>query len=203
MPALATSPRLDELPASVRFAAEVCASPIVKASGGVAPFSFSPWSAIVEMTGKPLTALTVNKKLALLAPAPSLTVRVIVALPNWFAAGVTATVRTAPLPPKTMFALGTRVGFEETPESVKLATGESTSATMKGRTPVVVPWSIVWFGMLLTVGGSFTGVTVTLKLRATVLFAGPPLFTVSVIVAVPFALADDAKVSEPEVFGLA
>ena len=143
MPALETSPRLDELPASVRFAAGVCVSPIVKAIGGVTPFSFNPWSAIGEMTGKEWTALTVNKKLALLAAAPSLTVMVIVALPNWFAAGVTVTVRMAPLPPKTMFALGTRVGLEEAPESVKLATGESTSATMKGTTPVVVAWSIV------------------------------------------------------------
>ena len=52
------------------------------------------------------------------------------------------------------------------------------------------------------VGGSFTGVTVTLKLRVTVLFTGPPLSTVTVMVAVPFAFASDAKFSEPEEFGL-
>ena len=45
---------------------------------------------------------------------PSLTVTVMLAVPFWLAAGVTVTVRLAPLPPNTMFPLGTSVGLFET-----------------------------------------------------------------------------------------
>ena len=50
---------------------------------------------------------------------PSLTVSVMVAVPLWFAAGVTVTVRAAPLPPRTMFASGTSVWFDEVAVTVE------------------------------------------------------------------------------------
>src|SRR5436190_1435703 len=79
------------------------------------------------MDGVSLTALTVSEKVLLAVKAPSLTVTVMVAVPLWFAAGVTVTVRFAPLPPKAMFALGTSAVSDEPPLTVRLATGVSTS----------------------------------------------------------------------------
>ena len=61
------------------------------------------------MVGRSFTAVTVRTKLVAAVAWLSLTVTVIVAVPLWFAAGVTVTVRFAPVPPKTMLATGTRV----------------------------------------------------------------------------------------------
>ena len=58
---------------------------------------------------------------------PSLTDTLIDAVPNWFAAGVTRTVRLAPLPPNTTLPFGTSVGLDDVPESVRLAAVVSTS----------------------------------------------------------------------------
>ena len=52
---------------------------------------------------------TVRTKVSLVLSDPSLTVTVMVAVPLWLLAGVTVTVRFAPLPPKTMFEVGTKV----------------------------------------------------------------------------------------------
>ena len=54
-----------------------------------------------------------------LAADPSLTVTVIVVVPVCPAAGVSVTVRLAPLPPKTMFAFGTSAGLVELPLTVR------------------------------------------------------------------------------------
>jgi hypothetical protein len=77
--------------------------------------------------------VTVRTKLWLALADPSLTVRVIVEVPYWPATGVTVAVRLAPLPPRTMLLLGTRVGLEESPESVRLAAGVSESPMVKLR----------------------------------------------------------------------
>src|SRR5262245_16325074 len=53
-----------------------------------------------------------------------------------------------------------------------------------------------------SVGGSFTGLTVTVKLRLIVLLVAWPSFTVTVMVAVPLAFATGVKLSVPVVFGL-
>ena len=84
---------------------------------------------MVEIVGGVLGAdgLTVTVKIELVLFVPSLTETVICALPVWFAAGVTLTVRLDPLPPNTMFALGTRVVEDEVPETVKLAAAVSVS----------------------------------------------------------------------------
>ena len=67
------------------------------------------------IVGRSFTEVTVSRNVSTAAPlSASVTVTVIVAVPNWFASGVTVTVRFAPLPPNTMFALGTSAGVRRT-----------------------------------------------------------------------------------------
>ena len=87
------------------------------------------------IVGGSLAAVTVSTKVSVAASVPSLTVSVIVAVPLWFAAGVTVTVRAAPLPPMTRFASGTSVWLAEVAVTVRLAAGVSTSPTVKARAP--------------------------------------------------------------------
>src|SRR6185437_6422701 len=96
---------------SVRFAAAVSASPIVNGIAAVAWPEVTVCAAIVEIVGAVFGAgaFTVNVKALFAVLVPSLTVTVIVAVPDLPDAGVTVTVRLAPEPPKTMFAVGTRV----------------------------------------------------------------------------------------------
>ena len=126
--------------------------------------------------------MTVTAKLLLAVALPSLTVTVMVAVPTCAGAGVTATVRLAPLPPKTMLAFGTNDGLDELPLNARLLNAVSTSPTVKPIGPVVPPEKIVWFAILEIVGGSFSEVTVRVKLPLTV---NAPSLTVTVIVAVP------------------
>jgi len=58
-------------------------------------------------------------------------------------AGVTVTVRFAPLPPKTMFASGTNVVFDELRVRFRLAGAVSTSPIVKLSAPVVPFTAIV------------------------------------------------------------
>ena len=53
------------------------------------------------MVGASFTAVTVSRKGSAADAEPSLTVTVMVAEPDWLAAGVTVIVRLAPLPPST------------------------------------------------------------------------------------------------------
>src|SRR5258706_500838 len=69
--------------------------------------------------GGSLTGLTVRRKVLVAVARPSLTLRMIVAVPYWLRAGVMVTVRFVPLPPKTIFPSGTRLWFEEVPLTVK------------------------------------------------------------------------------------
>ena len=73
----------------------------------------APVAGEVSDTTGAAKGLTVRVKLVLVLSKPSLTVRVIVAVPVCPLAGVTVTERLAPLPPKTILTLGTRVGLEE------------------------------------------------------------------------------------------
>src|SRR5690349_9075682 len=93
---------------------------------------------MVEMVGASLTALTVARNVALAVALPSLTVTVIVALPNWFVAGRTVTVRFAPLPPNVILPLGIKVAWDDVPVRVKALTGVSASPIVNGIAPVVV-----------------------------------------------------------------
>src|SRR6266487_1481966 len=84
------------------------------------------------------SVLTVRRKLSLADNCPSLTLTVIVALPVWPVAGVTVTVRVAPLPPNAMLFSGTSVGFDEVPLSVRFFSGVSASFTVNGIAAVAV-----------------------------------------------------------------
>ena len=129
--ALGTSVVLEELPLTVKLPDAVSASPTVNAIAAVAVFMVVLWLGMLEIVGASFTAFTVTKKLVLLLSCPSLTVTVIVAEPFWLVAGVTVTVRFAPLPPNTTFALGTSVVLEELPLTVKLPAAVSASPTVK------------------------------------------------------------------------
>src|SRR5262245_55693042 len=114
-----------------------------------------------EIVGASFTVLTVNTNVSLAVNAPSLTVTVIVAVPNWFVAGVTVTFRLAPLPPKTMFPLGTSVGLDELPLAVRLAAAVSASPTVKAIVAVDVSSAVVWSVIFEMVGGVLAGVLPT------------------------------------------
>src|SRR6266498_5582887 len=161
---------LDETPETVRLPAAVCASPTVKAMGAVA----IPWlvetSAMFEIVGAVFAeVLTVNTKLSLAVRLPSLTVTVIVAVPVWLRAGVKATVRFAPEPPKIMLAPGTKVGLDETPDTVRLPAAVCASPTVKAMGAVAVPWLVERSAILEIVGAVFAEVlTVNTKLSLAV-----------------------------------
>ena len=106
----------------------------------------------------------------------------IVAVPDWLAAGVTVTVRFAVLPPSTTFAVGTRVVFDELRVTVRLPAAVSASPMVKVIAPVLESSSIVRFVMSLMVGAVFTALTVRAKLEVAV---RAPSLTVTVIVAEP------------------
>ena len=99
--------------------------------------------------------MTVSAKRLLPVNAPSLTVTVIVAVPFWFAAGITVTVRLAPLPPNAMFPLGTTVTSDELPLTVRLPAPVSTSPTVKLIGPADVSSFVTWSAMAEIVGAVF------------------------------------------------
>src|SRR5215831_7487083 len=134
----------------------------------------------------PPPLLTLRRKVVLVVSVPSLTVTVIVADPFWPAAGVSVTVRLAPLPPNTTLAFGTSVVFDEVPLTVRFATGVSTSPTVKATGPTAVPVVVAWLAIAEIVGGSLTALTVNWKL---VLAVAAPSLTVRVIVVTPDWLA--------------
>src|SRR5438477_8671044 len=79
--------------------------------------------AIGSSVGGSLTGATLSRKDWLaIAPLVSVTVRVIVAVPNAFVAGKICKVRLLPLPPNTMFEVETSVGLDEEAERSKLST---------------------------------------------------------------------------------
>src|SRR3954453_19749678 len=113
MLATGTRPGFDERAGTVRVPAAVSTSPTVKAIAAVAVSSRVVWSVMLEIVGGSLTAVTLRTNTLSAVAAPSLTVRVIVALPNWLSAGVIVAVRLASVPANTMLATGTRPGLDE------------------------------------------------------------------------------------------
>ena len=110
----------------------------MKLSAGVGVSSFVVWSVTSEIVGGVLP-VTVRTKLSLaVPPSPSVTVIVMVAVPDCSAAGVIVTVRLDPLPPNAMFATGTSVRFEDAPATVRAAAAVSTSPTVKLCGPLAV-----------------------------------------------------------------
>src|SRR2546423_13206783 len=106
-----------------------------------------------------------------------------VAVPVWFVAGSTDTVRLDPLPPKTMLLTGTRVGLDDEPLSARVLAADSASPMVKLIGPVEVSSAVVWSGMSEITGGELlAGVTVRTKLSLAV---NEPSPTVPVIGAEP------------------
>ena len=92
---------------------------------------------MLVMLGASLTAVTVTKNEVVVVAAPSVTLRVIVVAPLASAAGVTVTVRLAPLGLIITFALGTRAVSDEVPVTLRLPIGLSISPMVKLKAPVV------------------------------------------------------------------
>ena len=181
-----TNEESDELTLRVRLPEAVSTSPTVKGIAPVAVSSLTDRSAMSLMVGRSFSELTVRVNMSLTAFVPSLTVIVMVVVPNWFVAGVMVTVRLAPLPPKVMFALGTSAVTDDPPDTLNAADGVSTSPMVNEIAPVPVSSSMARFARSVITGGSFTGVTVSRKVLVAV--APSPSVTIRVIIVVPLAL---------------
>ena len=95
------------------------------------------------------------------------------------AAGVTVTVRDAPLPPKTILAFGMIVVLLELPVRVSVPTALSTSPTVTASAAVALSSLIIWGPGPVIVGASFKALTVTVKVVGVVF---TPSLTFKVIV---------------------
>ena len=84
------------------------------------------------IVGGEFAVLTVSKNVLDFVNALSFTVRVMVAVPVFVAAGVRVTVRLAPLPPSTIPVVGMRAVFDDALVTVSAETEESMSPTVKG-----------------------------------------------------------------------
>src|SRR5436190_4166089 len=173
----------EESTVTSRLAGGVSISVMVNPNGiVVAPIPIV-WSGMLEMDGGSFTGFTVTRKFMLVVSWPSLTFTLIVAVPLWFAAGATDTVRFAPDPPKVILPVGTRTGFEEPLLKLRPPAAVSRSPTVKFKGPVLVSSLIAWSAMVEMVGGVLPGAfTVSTKVS---LALAEPSVTVTVIVAVP------------------
>src|SRR5229473_3173702 len=163
--------------------------------------AFCVTSLMGSSVGGSFTGLTVRTNELAAVAEPSLTVSVIIVVPNWFVAGTMVAMRIVPLPSNKTLAFGTKVVLVELAVTVNRNGGVSTSATMNGMVTGVSSL-VVWLATAEIVGGASTALTVTVKLRVTTLFERPPSFTVTVIVAVPVALVTGLNVNVPVPFGL-
>ena len=89
-------------------------------------------------------AFTVSTKLVdAVSPPPSITVSVMVARPLCPSTGVTVSVSAAPVPAKTILAVGTSVVLLEAPAIVSDVTGVRSSPTVNATAAVDEPGLIV------------------------------------------------------------
>ncbi len=91
-------------------------------------------------------------------------------------------VRAAPEPPKTRFALGMSVVFDEVAATVSEAAAVSTSPIVNASALVAPSSAMLVSAMSVIVGASFTAVTVRTKVSLVVVV---PSLTVTAIVDVP------------------
>lgn len=117
-------------------------------------------------------------------PPPSVTVSVIVAVPLWPAIGVTVTVRDAPAPPNTIFAVGASVVLLDAPVTVNDAAGVKSSAKVMANAGVTVFIMMVWFAKDEIVGGALI-----VRVKFDDADKASPLVTVSVMVVTPLCPA--------------
>jgi hypothetical protein len=95
--------------------------------------------------------LTVNGSLS--ESEPSLTLKVITAEPVFPAAGVTLTVRFAPLPPNTMFASGIKAVSDDCLESDRLDEAVWLSAIVKLKV-AVDPFTLIFWSAIAEIAGA-------------------------------------------------
>src|SRR4051794_34125262 len=103
-----TSVGLDDTPETTRAVAGVSTSPIVNEIGPRAISSGVVWFGISEIEGTSFTGLKVTVNESDESSAPSFTVRVMTAVPDWLVAGRIVTVRLDAAPPSVIFDNGTR-----------------------------------------------------------------------------------------------
>jgi hypothetical protein len=106
---------------------------------------------MVEITGGWFENAHVNEVLVVFIP--SLTEMVICALPVAPTAGVTVTVRLAPLPPSAMLAFGTTAVLLEVAVTVRLEMDVSGSPIVNAMGPIAWLYVPVWFAIEEIVGG--------------------------------------------------
>src|SRR6266403_1108611 len=190
--ALGTRAMSDEVPLTLRSPITLSMSPMVKLNAPVVPSSAMLWSAMLVMVGASLTAVTVTKNEVVVVADPSVTLSVMVVAPLALAAGVTVTVRLAPLGLITTFALGTRTVSDELPLTINVPIGLSISPMVKLSAPVVPSSAMIWSAMLVMLGALLTAVTVT---KNEVVVVADPSVTLSVMVVAPLALAAGVTVT--------
>src|SRR6266403_1497871 len=190
--ALGTRAMSDEVPLTLRSPITLSMSPMVKLNAPVVPSSAMLWSAMLVMVGASLTAVTVTKNEVVVVADPSVTLSVMVVAPLALAAGVTVTVRLAPLGLMTTFPLGTRAVSDDVPVTLRSPIRLSMSPMVKLKAPVVPSSAMVWSATLVMVGASLTAVTVT---KNEVVVVADPSVTLSVMVVAPLALAAGVTVT--------
>src|SRR5712692_7647909 len=97
--------------------------------------------------GGSFTGLTVRTNELAAVAEPSLTVSVIIVVPNWFVAGTMVTMRLVPLPSNKTVAFGTNGVLLELAVTVNNSGGVSTSATVNGMV-MGVSSLVVWLAMM-------------------------------------------------------
>src|SRR5436190_23364518 len=110
-------------------------------------------SRTIETKGMGMLVNTVNRNVRLALARPSLTVTVTLAVPARWMDGIRVMDRLSPLPLNTIFAAGSRSGFEEVAARVSRDAGISGSLTEKKMAGMDVSSRVVWSAMAERLGG--------------------------------------------------
>ena len=113
----------------------------------------------------------------LVAPLASRTVSVMTVDPVRLDAGVTFTVRLAPVPETTMLAFGTSVVFDDAPDTRSEETAPSMSPTTTVN-EIALFFLVLWFDVSEMVGASFTGATTSATAERSHILGSPLSHTV-------------------------
>jgi len=155
IPVVGTRVVLEDEPLTVKLAAGVSTSPMVK-SIVMGVSSLVVLSSIADIVGESLTGVTVKLKVRVVLPMlASATTREIVAVPLWLAAGRMVTERLLPDPPKLILVSGTSAVLEDEPLTVRLSPAVSVSDAVK-LIVIGVSSPVVWSSMAEITGTAFT-----------------------------------------------
>lgn len=177
-----TSAVFEEIAETTRRDAAVWVSPMMNGIGPVEERDSTVREAGVVTVGGRFFGVTVRAKAREVVSAPSETWTVMVADPDRVPAGVTVTVRLAPLPPKTIAERGTSVVFEEEPVTTSREAAVCVSPMVNAIAPVEAGETTVREARVVTEGGRLAWVTVSTNV---VLVVRAPSDTRMVRVAVP------------------